>query len=114
MNENLPRNMPVKLPGPSYSVIVRLVLLDGNEEFRPARAVRWSPTSVTDLPCSRKLRMQLCRGRRLRNVGVCTPRRYGAKLVRWGTPFVAGTPLAGAVAGQLSSTRRVGCALPAR
>ena len=46
MNEDLPRDIPVKMPGPSYAVIVRLVLLDGNEEYRPARAVRWSSTHV--------------------------------------------------------------------
>lgn len=46
MNEDLPKDIPVKLPGPSYSVIVRLVLLDGTEEYRPARAVRWTPTHV--------------------------------------------------------------------
>lgn len=46
MNEDLPKDIPVKLPGPSYSVIVRLVLLDGDEEYRPARAVRWSSTHV--------------------------------------------------------------------
>ena len=47
MNEDLPRDIPVKMPGPSYVVIVRLVLLHGNEEYRPARAVRWSSTHVT-------------------------------------------------------------------
>jgi len=46
MNENLPGDIPVKLPGPSYSVIARLVLLDGSEELRPARAVCWTPTHV--------------------------------------------------------------------
>lgn len=36
----------MKLPHPSYAVIARLVLLDGAEEWRPARAVRWNPTHV--------------------------------------------------------------------
>jgi hypothetical protein len=35
------------IPGPSYAVIVRLVLLDGNEEYRPA--VRRTPTHVIKL-----------------------------------------------------------------
>ncbi len=46
MNEDRPKDIPVRLPGPSYSVIARLVLLDGGDELRPARAVRWTPTHV--------------------------------------------------------------------
>jgi len=45
-NEQRPKDIPVKLPGPSYAVIVRLVLLDGDVEWRPARAVRWNLTHV--------------------------------------------------------------------
>lgn len=46
MNEEIPKEIPVKLPGPSYSVISRLVLLDGSEEYRPSKAVRWSRSHV--------------------------------------------------------------------
>lgn len=46
MNEEIPKDIPVKLPGPSYSVISRLVLLDGSEEYRPSKAVRWSRSHV--------------------------------------------------------------------
>lgn len=45
-NEEIPTSVPVKLPHPSYAVIARLVLLDGAQEWRPARAVRWNETHV--------------------------------------------------------------------
>ena len=46
MNGEFPKDILVKLPGPSFSVIARLVLLDGTEELRSPRAVRWTSTHV--------------------------------------------------------------------
>ncbi len=45
-NEETPRDIPVKKPGPSYAVLARLVAMTGDESWMPARAVRWSHTHV--------------------------------------------------------------------
>ena len=44
-NGDRPAHIPVKPMG-SIPVIVHLVWSDGAEEWRPARAIRWTPTHV--------------------------------------------------------------------
>lgn len=45
VNREQPARVPVKPMG-SVDVIVRVQWSDGVEEWRPARAVRWTPTHV--------------------------------------------------------------------
>lgn len=44
-NGERPAHIPVKPMG-SIAVIVHVVWSDGGEEWRPARAIRWTPTHV--------------------------------------------------------------------
>lgn len=44
-NRDLPSTVPVRPQG-NLPVIVRVVWSDGTEEWRPARAVRWTATHV--------------------------------------------------------------------
>lgn len=44
-NAQTPERVPVKPMG-SVEVIVHVVWSDGAEEWRPARAIRWTPTHV--------------------------------------------------------------------
>ena len=44
-NRDLPESVPVRPQG-NVPVIVRIVWSDGAEEWRPARAVRWTATHV--------------------------------------------------------------------
>ena len=42
MNQERPRNIPVKAGGEPRRVVVRLVRMDGTEEFVPGRSVRYA------------------------------------------------------------------------
>jgi len=42
MNSERPRNIPVKPGGEAHRVVVRLVRMDGTEEFAAGRSVRYA------------------------------------------------------------------------
>lgn len=41
-----PRKQPLRPAGINYPVIIRLVLVDASEEWRPGQAIKWTEASV--------------------------------------------------------------------
>ena len=41
-----PKDQPLRPPGVTYPVILRLVLADGSEEWRPGKSVKWTRSAV--------------------------------------------------------------------